>query len=176
MERHSPRSWSGRTPCSFRCHLEGRYLFARRIHCRFQGRGNLRAERGGIATQQYLLSDECWMGKIDHHDPAKIQWTKIANHPGKPRYRMAAGASEHDQKIYFSGGGEELYDYKGLGADGRPVEPSPVTFAWNLRTSKWEVVNDKTPNPTLDNRGLLVTSEGLIRIGGMEAAQKVTSR
>jgi len=127
-------------------------------------------------TPQYLLSDECWMGKIDHHDPTKIQWTKIANHPGNPRYRMAAGASEHDQKIYFSGGGEELYDYKGLGADGRPVEPSPVTFAWNLRTSKWEVVNDKTPNPTLDNRGLLVTSEGLIRIGGMEAAQKVTSR
>jgi N-acetylneuraminic acid mutarotase len=125
---------------------------------------------------QYALSDECWMGKIDHHDPAKIQWTKIASHPGKPRYRMAAGASEHDQKIYFSGGAEELHDYKGLGADGHPVEPSPVTFAWNLRTSKWEVINEKTPNPTLDNRGLLVTSAGLVRIGGMEAGQKVTAR
>jgi Kelch motif protein len=125
---------------------------------------------------QYLLSDECWMGKIGHHDPSKIEWTKIANHPGKPRYRMAAGASEHDQKIYFSGGAEELHDYKGLGAEGRPAEPSPVTFAWNLRTSKWEIINDKTPNPTLDNRGLLVRPEGLVRIGGMEAGQKVTTR
>jgi len=125
---------------------------------------------------QYLLSGECWRGKIDHHDPTKIQWTKIATHPGKPRYRMAAGGSEHDQKIYFSGGAEELHDYQGLGSDGHAAQPSPVTFAWNLRTSKWEVVNDKTPNPTLDNRGLLVTSDGLVRIGGMEAGQKVTAR
>lgn len=125
---------------------------------------------------QYLLSDECWMGKIDHRDPTKIQWTKIANHPGKPRYRMAAGASEHDRKIYFSGGAEELHDYRGLDAGGRAAEPSPVTFAWNLRTSKWEIINDKTPNPTLDNRGLLATPEGLVRIGGMEAGQKVTAR
>jgi N-acetylneuraminic acid mutarotase len=124
----------------------------------------------------YLLSEECWIGKIDRHDLTKIQWTKIANHPGKPRYRMAAGVSERDQKIYFSGGGEELYDYKGVGADGRPVEPSSVTFAWNLRTSKWEIISDKTPAPTLDNRGLLVTPAGLVRIGGMEAGQKVTTR
>jgi Kelch motif protein len=124
----------------------------------------------------YLVSDQCWTGKIDHHDPTKIQWTKIATHPGRPRYRMAAGASEHEQKVYFSGGTDELHDYKGLDADGHPAEPSPVTFAWNLRTSKWEVVNDKTPNPTVDNRGLLVTSDGLVRIGGMEAGQKVTAR
>src|SRR5438132_4591523 len=89
---------------------------------------------------------------------------------------MAAGASEHDQKIYFSGGGEELYDYKRLGADGRPSEPSPVTFAWNLRTSKWEVITENTPDPTMDHRGLPVTPAGLVIIGGMEKGQQVTSR
>ena len=26
---------------------------------------------------KYIASDECWMGKIDHHDRSKIQWTKL---------------------------------------------------------------------------------------------------
>ena len=52
---------------------------------------------------KYVPSDECWMGKIDHHDRSKIQWTKLPSHPGTARYRIAAGGSEKDQKIYFSG-------------------------------------------------------------------------
>ena len=52
---------------------------------------------------KYIASDECWMGKIDRHDRLKIQWTKLPSHPGTARYRIAAGGSEKDQKIYFSG-------------------------------------------------------------------------
>jgi N-acetylneuraminic acid mutarotase len=127
------------------------------------------------ASPAYLTSDECWMGKIDHHDPSKITWTKIPNHPGKARYRIAAGGSDHDNRIYFSGGSEELHKYDGT-YEGHPVEPSPVTFAWNLKTSKWDVVSEKTPDPTMDNRGLLVTPQGVVRIGGIEPDGKVTAK
>jgi N-acetylneuraminic acid mutarotase len=124
----------------------------------------------------YVASDECWMGKIDHHDRTKIQWTKLPSHPGTARFRIAAGGSEKDQKIYFAGGTDNPYDYNGIGYDGKPSEPSPVTFDFNLRTGKWETINENTPDPTMDNRGLLVTPEGLVIIGGMEKGQKVTAR
>lgn len=128
------------------------------------------------SNPRYLAADECWMGKIDHHDPAKIQWTKLPNHPGAARYRIAAGGSERDQKIYFAGGTDNPYNYNGIGYDGKPSLPSPVTFAFNLKTSKWETVNDHTPGPTMDHRGMVVLPQGLVIIGGMEKDQQVTSR
>ena len=51
-----------------------------------------------------------------------------------------------------------------------------MTFAFNLRSGKWETINEHTPQPTMDHRGLLVLPEGLVIIGGMEKAQQVTSR
>jgi N-acetylneuraminic acid mutarotase len=128
------------------------------------------------AQPKYIASDECWMGKIDHHDRSKIQWTKLPAHPGTARYRIAAGGSEKDQKIYFSGGTDNPYNFDGIGYNGVPAEPSPVTFAFNLRTGKWETINQNTPQPTMDHRGLIVLPEGLLIIGGMEKAQQVTSR
>jgi N-acetylneuraminic acid mutarotase len=124
---------------------------------------------------KYVASDECWMGKIDRRDPVKITWTKIPNHPGKARYRIAAGASEKDDKIYFVGGTDNPYNYDGIGYDGQPSEPVPTVFAWNLRSNKWEVVDEKLSDPTMDHRGLLVTSRGLVRIGGMAPGQKVVA-
>jgi N-acetylneuraminic acid mutarotase len=127
-------------------------------------------------SPRYVASDECWMGKIDHHDPHKIQWTKLPNHPGTARFRIAGGGSEKDEKIYFAGGSDNPHDYSGIGYDGKPSEPSPVTFDFNLRTEKWETLNENIPDPTMDHRGLLVTHEGLVLIGGMEKGQKVIDR
>jgi len=123
---------------------------------------------------RYVASDECWMGKIDHHDRTRIEWTKLPKHPGTARYRIAAGGSEKDQKIYFAGGTDNPYDYSGIGYDGKPSEPSSVTFDFNLHTEKWETIDENTPDPTMDHRGLLVTHEGLVLIGGMKKGQKVT--
>jgi len=134
------------------------------------------AYKNPAGQPKYITSDECWMGKIDRHDPAKIQWTKLPNHPGNARYRIAAGASQKDQMIYFSGGTENPYNFDGIGYDGKPSEPSAVTFAFNLRTSKWETVNSATPDPTMDHHGLLAIPEGLMIIGGMEKGQQVTAR
>jgi hypothetical protein len=125
---------------------------------------------------RFVASEECWKGKIDHRHPTVIGWTKLPNHPGNARFRIAAGGSEKDEMIYFSGGSDNPHDYNGIGYDGKPSEPSPVTFAYNLRTAKWELLNDNTPDPTMDHRGLLVTPEGLVIVGGMEKGQQVTGR
>jgi len=125
---------------------------------------------------RFVAVDECWMGKIDHHDPRKIQWNKLPSHPGNARYRIAAGGSGRDERVYFSGGTDNPYDFTGVGYDGKPAEPSPVTFAFNLRSGKWETIDENTPGPTMDHRGLLVTYEELVLAGGMEKGQKVTPR
>jgi len=127
-------------------------------------------------SPRFVASDECWLGKIDRHKPAKIDWSKLPNHPGSARFRIAAGSSERDDKIYFVGGTDNPYDYNGIGYDGKPSEPSPLTFAFDLHANKWETLNENTPNPTMDHRGLLVTREGLVIIGGMEKGQQVTAR
>jgi len=127
-------------------------------------------------SPRMIASDECWLGKIDHHHPAKITWTKVPNHPGNARFRIASGGSALDDKIYFAGGTDNPYDFNGIGYDGKPSEPSPVVFAFDVHSSKWELLNDNAPNPTMDHRGLVVTREGLVVIGGMEKGQQVTSR
>ena len=106
----------------------------------------------------------------------KIEWTKLPEHPGPARYRIAAGASEKDNRIYFSGGTDNPYNYNGIGYNGQPAEPSPVTFAFNLRSGKWETINENTPDPTMDHRGLAVTHLGLVIVGGMAKGQEVTPK
>jgi N-acetylneuraminic acid mutarotase len=125
---------------------------------------------------KYTPSDECWMGKIDSRDHNKIEWTKVPNHPGSARYRIAAGGSDRDGKIYFSGGTDNPYNYNGIGYDGKRSEPSPVTFAFNVKSGKWETISDNTPDPTMDHRGLLVTDKGLVILGGMGKGQVVSSQ
>jgi N-acetylneuraminic acid mutarotase len=125
---------------------------------------------GAIA---YVASDECWMGKIDHHDPRKIEWKKLPAHPGPGRYRIAAGGSEKEERVYFAGGSDTVYDFTGVGLDGKLAEPSPVIFTLNLKNGSWQTVKENNPNPTMDHRGLIVTADGLVVIGGMAAGQKV---
>jgi len=134
------------------------------------------------ANPKYVASSECWMGllpKSKKGDISKIEWTKLPAHPGNARYRIAAGAGPAEKKggtIYFSGGTDNPYNYNGVGYNGQPSEPSPVTFAFNTRASEWETINENTPNPTMDHRGLLVTPRGLIMVGGMEKGQQVTAK
>lgn len=125
---------------------------------------------------KYTPSDECWLGKIDPRDHNRIEWTKLPSHPGAARYRIAAGGSDKDGKIYFSGGTDNPYNFNGIGYDGRPSEPSAVTFAFDLKSGKWETVSENASDPTMDHRGLLVTDRGLVIVGGMESGQKVTPR
>ena len=122
----------------------------------------------------YVASDECWLGKIDRKDPKKIQWSKLPPHPGSARYRIAAGGSDRDARAYFAGGSDAIYDYSGMGLDRKPAEPSPEVFAFNLRNSSWEALQN-APNPTMDHRGLIATPDGLIVVGGMASGPKVVA-
>ena len=128
------------------------------------------------ASPRYVASSECWMGKITKHDPTRIEWSKLPAHPGNARYRIAAGAFEKEGRIYFSGGTDNPYNYDGIGYNGRPSEPSPVTFAFSVRSGKWETISENTPDPTMDQRGLLATHRGLILVGGMEKGQQVSAQ
>ena len=125
---------------------------------------------------KYVASAECWMGKINKKDVTRIEWSKLPAHPGNARYRIAAGASDRENRIFFSGGTDNPYNYNGIGYNGQPAEPSAVTFAYNLRKEQWETISESTPDPTMDHRGLLVTHRGLLMVGGMEKGQQVTPK
>ena len=142
------------------------------------------AYRNPYGAPKYLPSRECWMGKIpEKGDFTKIVWTNLPVHPGNARYRIAAGAGlieKKDPRIYFTGGTDNPYNYNGVGYNGRPAEPSPVTFAFNAYSEEWETIEDNNPDPTasstMDHRGLLITRAGLVTVGGMEKGQQVTAR
>jgi N-acetylneuraminic acid mutarotase len=128
----------------------------------------------GGSNPGYMASSECWIGKIDHHHPEKISWSKLPPHPGDARYRIASGGSDKDKRAYFAGGSAGIFDYNGIGVDGKPAEPSPVVFDFNLRSNSWETIPTNAP-ATMDHRGLIVTSDGLMIIGGMGKEQKVSA-
>jgi N-acetylneuraminic acid mutarotase len=133
-------------------------------------------------SPKYVASSECWMGRLPSSkkgDVTKIRWTKLPAHPGNARYRIAAGAGPELRKagrIYFSGGTDNPYNYDGIGYNGQPAEPSAITFAFNAYSEKWETINENTPEPTMDHRGLLVSRRGLVIVGGMEKGQQVTAK
>ena len=124
----------------------------------------------------YAASDECWMGRIDHKDITKIEWTQLPEHPGNARFGIAAGAAEKDHKIYFAGGADNPHNFKGIGYDGQPADPSPVAFDFDVRSGKWETLNENLDDPSMDHRGLVVTHDGLVLVSGMEKGQQVTAR
>jgi hypothetical protein len=123
-----------------------------------------------------VASDECWMGKIDHKDPNKIEWSKLAAHPGPGRFGIIAGAAERDRRIIFSGGSTTPHNYKGLDAEGKQAEISPVTFAFDAHGNRWETVAEDTYDVRMDSRGILSTPPGSIILGGTLKNLAITAR
>ena len=124
----------------------------------------------------YVASDECWMGKIDHKDPNKIDWSKLPAHPGPGRFGIVAGAGEHDHRFLFSGGTTSPHNFKGLGQDGKPAELSPVTFAFELHGNRWEAVTDDTFDVRADTRGIVFTPIGALILGGTLSNSAISAR
>jgi N-acetylneuraminic acid mutarotase len=124
----------------------------------------------------YVPSDECWMGKIDRKDPTKIEWSKLVPHPGPARFGIVAGAAEKDRRILFSGGSPSLHNFKGQNADGKPVEFSTVTFAYDVRANRWETITEDTYDVRSDSRGIVYTPIGPMIVGGLVKNTAVTAR
>jgi hypothetical protein len=134
------------------------------------------AKPGPAGGPRYVPSDECWLGKIDHKDPAKIEWSKLPAHPGTARFGIAGGGADRDHRIYFSGGTTTPHDYKGASYDGSAAEVSPVTFDYDLHGNRWETLNQNTYDPRADGRGLVETPLGPVVLGGMVKNLAVTAR
>jgi hypothetical protein len=125
------------------------------------------AKAGPAGGPKYVASDECWLGKIEKKDPNKIEWSKLPAHPGAARFAIASGGSNHDHKIFFSGGTPTPHDYKGRAYEGEPTEASAVTFAYDVHHHQWETISNDTSDPRADSRGIVFTPIGPLVIGGM---------
>ena len=124
----------------------------------------------------YIASDECWMGKIDHKDPNKIEWSKLPMHPGPGRFGIVASGAEHEHRILFSGGTVGPHNFKGLGDDGKPVELSPVTFAFELHGNQWETITEDTYDVRADEHGIVFTPLGPLIVGGTLKNSAISAR
>jgi len=134
------------------------------------------AKPGPAGGPRYVASDECWLGKIDKKDPNKIEWSKLPPHPGTARFAIAAGGSNRDHRVFFSGGTATPHDFKGVAYDGQPQEASAVSFAYDLHAHKWETASDDTYDPRADSRGIVMTPIGPLVLGGMVRNLAVTAR
>ena len=134
------------------------------------------AKKNPAGGDPYIASDECWMGKIDHKDPTKIEWSKLPPHPGPGRFGIVAGGGEKEHKIMFSGGTTSPHNIKGLGSDGKPAEISPVTFVFEVHGNRWETITEDTFDVRTDGRGILSTPLGPLILGGMLKNQAISAR
>jgi len=116
------------------------------------------------ASGKYVVSDECWTGKIDKKDPNKIEWSKLPAHPGPGRFGIVAGGGEH--RVLFSGGATTAHNYKFLDDQGKLAEMSPVTFVFDLRGGHWETISEDTNDVRSDERGIVFTPLGPLIVGG----------
>ena len=107
-------------------------------------------------------------------NPDKIEWSKLPAHPGAARFGIVAGDSGH--RIFFSGGSATLHNLKGLDAEGKPVEFSPVTFAFDVHSNRWETITEDTFDVRSDSRGIVSTPIGPMIIGGLVSNTAVTGR
>ena len=134
------------------------------------------AQKGAAGGPHYAACEQAWLGKIDHKDPNKIEWSKLPSHPGAARFATAGGGSGRDHRVFFSGGTATPHDYKGVAYDGQPSEGSTVTFDYDLHSHKWETISETTYDPRGDSRGVLITPIGPIVLGGMVKNLAVTAR
>ncbi|HKH98852.1 MAG TPA: kelch repeat-containing protein [Candidatus Sulfotelmatobacter sp.] len=132
------------------------------------------ARKNTAEGSPYIASDECWLGKIDHKDPNKIAWSKLPAHPGPGRFGIVAG--EKDHRVIFSGGTTAPHNFKGLDADGKPAEISPMSFDYDVRGNRWETITDDTFDVRADSRGMVSTPVGSLIVGGTLSNQALTAR
>lgn len=124
---------------------------------------------------QFQLSDKCFLG-IASGLPLRIKWEPIPSHPGKPLYRMAAGATrQHGARIVFAGGAEQLYRFDGVSSDGKPLKLSDRVFSFDLDRREWHV-HRALPVAITDVRQLAEVNNEFFVLGGMREDGLVSQR
>ena len=125
--------------------------------------------------RKFVSAKLTWRGDIDPKNPTQITWRGVDVHGGPARYRMAAIGDEAGRRIVFAGGGDNPYNYDGIGYDGVPAKPSGGFFAYDLKTDQWRELG-RLAEPSMDHRALGKIGQDYYIVGGMDGEQKVTSR
>lgn len=118
---------------------------------------------------------QAWRAVLEPDQPAVIDWTELAPHPGPARYRAAGG--ELDGLLHIHGGTGDPYNYDGLSYDsGQPSPPLATDVAFDPVAGDWsgEPLPDKTP-ATMDHRALPSCGGAGYTVGGMTAGPAVTA-
>src|ERR1700686_1961969 len=134
------------------------------------------AQKGPAGGPRYVACEQAWLGKIDHKDPTKIEWSKLPPHPGPARFAIGGGGSARDHRIFFSGGTATPHDYKGVAYDGQPATVSDVTFSYALHGHKCATISETPYDPRAHSRGIVMTPIGPVVLGGMVKNLAVTAR
>lgn len=125
--------------------------------------------------RKFAAAPFAWRGDIDPADPEQITWRAVDAHPGGPQYRMAAMGDNDRGMILFAGGGDNPYNYDGIGYDGEPAKPTDRIFGYDLNTDQWAELG-QLAEPSMDHRALVKSGDDHYIMGGMDADQAVTAR
>lgn len=125
--------------------------------------GGVKSVPGDDGKRKFVASDEVWIGGVSQNAPEKIAWSRAPAPPVGPFYRMAA--SQGRAPIIIAGGGDNPYNYNGVGYDGAPARPSSKVIAYDAARQHWTIVGDAPPS--MDHRGLAAGETGLYAIGGL---------
>jgi hypothetical protein len=130
----------------------------------------------GAGGPKYGPNSECFRGDIDPGRPTQVTWRAIAAHPGPPRYRAAAGPvrTTTGAGVLFVGGTANPYNFNGIGYDGRPAEPEPTSWLYDVANDRW-IAGPSLDVPTMDHRGLVTAGGAWWTIGGFTAGQTVST-
>jgi N-acetylneuraminic acid mutarotase len=125
--------------------------------------------------QIFLMSPGSIKGEIDGQNPEMINWSRIKQHPGKARYRMAAvGVDSPVEMVVFVGGSTNPYNYNAIGYNKQPAFAEGSVFAYRLDTEQWVELGEM-PTATMDHRGIAKAGNEFYLIGGMQNDQRVSS-
>ena len=125
--------------------------------------------------RRFEASNQCFLGKVDDEDPARIEWRALERHPGESRYRMAAtGVDRASGWVIFAGGSHNPYNYNGMGYNGSPSKPTSTVFAFSIAKNEWRLLGHLDTR-TMDHRGLLAVDDGFVIVGGIHANQTVSA-
>lgn len=125
--------------------------------------------------RKFVAAKFTWRGDIDPGDPRIISWRRVEDHAGPPLYRMAALGDNSRGQVIFAGGGDNPYNYNGIGYNGTPAKPSSGYFAYDLKTDTWQDLG-KLAEPSMDHRALARSGQDFYIVGGMDTEQQVLSR
>ncbi len=125
-------------------------------------------------SSSFSHNNQTYRGVIQNGDPHSIAWTNLGTHAGRKTYR--AGGFSYSNRILFTGGTNNAYNFDGIGYNGQPSVETGRTWGYNLNSGLFEEYASN-PDSVMDVREIVqVGGNEFYSVGGMEANQTVSNR